>query len=182
MLKAVLASRMPWARATQIAASIGQGLAFVFGFIGLFYNPLLIFIAIFVYLAAAAEAQDAQVRGATASVLVGDVMITEFATLQRSANIDEVIERLLATTQREFPVVDSAGHLDGLLTRDDMIGALKERVPTLRSSALCARTYRNAYRQCLEDSLRLIRQANAPAPSGSCMEYTSHERQLSKAA
>lgn len=121
VLRAALASRLSWSRATQIAATIGQGLAFVFGFAGLFYNPLLIFIAIFVYLAATAEAQNAQIREVSSSVMIADVMITEFATLDRSATIDEAIDTLLATTQREFPVVDLAGHFEGLLTRDDMI-------------------------------------------------------------
>lgn len=83
VLRAALAARLSWSRATQIAAFIGQGLAFVFGFLGLFYNPLLIFIAIFVYLAASAEAQNAQIREVSGSVLVSDVMITEFATLDR---------------------------------------------------------------------------------------------------
>ncbi|TIQ84730.1 MAG: CBS domain-containing protein, partial [Mesorhizobium sp.] len=129
ILRAALASRLSWSRATQIAATIGQGLAFVFGFVGLFYNPLLIFIGIFVYLAAAAEAQNAQIREVATSVLVGDVMITEFARLERSATLDEAIEMLLATTQHDFPVTDSAGRLEGLVTRNDMIRALKEKGP-----------------------------------------------------
>src|SRR5207253_1028000 len=49
VLRALLATRLSYARATQIAASIGQGCAFIFGFIGLFGNPLLLFIALFVY-------------------------------------------------------------------------------------------------------------------------------------
>ena len=61
VLRALPAFRIRWARATQIAANIGQGFAFVLGFIGLFSNPILVFIAIFVYLAAAAEAQNAQI-------------------------------------------------------------------------------------------------------------------------
>ena len=41
----------------MIAARIGQGLAFLFGFLGLFYgSPILVFIAIFVFLAAQSEA------------------------------------------------------------------------------------------------------------------------------
>ena len=52
VLRALLAIKLGFVRATEIAASIGQGLAFLLGFIGLFYNPILIFIAIFVYLAA----------------------------------------------------------------------------------------------------------------------------------
>src|SRR5206468_1884548 len=45
VLRALLATRFSYARATQIAASIGQGFAFVFGFVGLLWNPFLIFIA-----------------------------------------------------------------------------------------------------------------------------------------
>ncbi|KXF76582.1 protease [Paramesorhizobium deserti] len=164
VLRAALASRLSWSRATQVAASIGQGLAFVFGFIGLFYNPLLIFIAIFVYLAAAAEAQNAQIRDVAGSVLVGDVMITEFARLQHGANIADAIEMLLATTQREFPVVDASGHLEGLLTRDDMIRALKERgAGTPVVSAMRTDIPKVHYRKHLRESLRLMQEANVPA-------------------
>ncbi|QFI69826.1 site-2 protease family protein [Sinorhizobium alkalisoli] len=164
VLRAALASRMSWSRATQVAATIGQGLAFVFGFVGLFYNPLLIFIGIFVYLAATAEAQNAQIRDLSDSVLVGDVMITEFARLERSASIDEAIESLLATTQREFPVVDGAGHFMGLLTRDDIIRNLKESgsaTPVVQAMRQDVPTVH--FRKRLEESLRLMQQANSPA-------------------
>jgi Zn-dependent protease/CBS domain-containing protein len=164
VLRAALASRMSWSRATQVAATIGQGLAFVFGFLGLLYNPILIFIAIFVYLAAAAEAQNAQIRDVASSVLVGDVMITDFARLDRSANIDEAIEALLATTQREFPVVDSAGHLEGLLTRDDMIRALKETGPGAPVVGVMRTDIPRIHRRAsLQESLRLMQEAGAPA-------------------
>ncbi|HXV31713.1 MAG TPA: site-2 protease family protein, partial [Sinorhizobium sp.] len=164
VLRAALASRLSWSRATQIAATIGQGLAFVFGFLGLFYNPLLIFIAIFVYLAATAEAQNAQIREVSDSVLVGDVMVTEFARLERSASIDEAIETLLATTQSEFPVVDSHGHFEGLLTRDDIIRTLKEKgaaTPVVYAMRQDVPTVH--FRKRLEESLRLMQEANSPA-------------------
>lgn len=164
ILRAALATRLSWSRATQVAATIGQGMAFVFGFVGLFYNPLLIFIGIFVYLAAAAEAQNAQIRQMATSVLVGDVMITEFARLERSATLHEAVEMLLATTQHEFPVVDSNGHLEGLVTRDDMIHALKEKGPDAPvASAMRTDIPQIHYRKCLEESLRLMQHANAPA-------------------
>jgi Zn-dependent protease/CBS domain-containing protein len=164
VLRALLGMRMPWSRATQIAATIGQGLAFVFGFIGLFYNPLLIFIGIFVYLAAAAEAQNASIREVASSVLVGDVMITKFASLQRSANIDQAIEMLLATTQSEFPVVDPDGRFEGLLTRNDMIRALKESgagtpvVSVMRTDIPTTHPRKN-----LQGSLRSMMEAGVPA-------------------
>src|SRR3984893_4503459 len=49
VLRALLAMAMPYAQATQVAAWIGQGLAVVFGIFGLFGNPLLIFIAFFIF-------------------------------------------------------------------------------------------------------------------------------------
>jgi Zn-dependent protease/CBS domain-containing protein len=164
VLRAALASRMSWARATQIAASIGQGLAFVFGFVGLFYNPFLIFIGIFVYLAAAAEAQDAQIRDVAASVLVGDVMVTDFVRLEGTANMDQAIEALLATTQREFPVVDSAGRLEGLLTRDDMIRALKEAGPGAPVASAMRTDIPSIHsRRSLSEGLRMMQQKSVPA-------------------
>ncbi|MEJ6846580.1 site-2 protease family protein [Sinorhizobium fredii] len=164
VLRAALASRLSWPRATQIAAMIGQGLAFVFGFVGLFYNPLLIFIAIFVYLAATAEAQNAQIREVSGSVLVSDVMITEFATLDRTASIDEAIEALLATTQREFPVVDASGHFEGLLTRDDMIRTLKEKGAAAPVVQVMRRDVpRIHHRKRLDEGLRLMQEASSPA-------------------
>src|SRR5437868_8673469 len=62
VLRALLATRLPYARATQIAATIGQGCAFVFGFIGLLGNPFLLFIAFFVYMGASQEAALAHLK------------------------------------------------------------------------------------------------------------------------
>src|SRR5215469_12889749 len=65
VLRALLAMAMPYARATQIAARIGQGLAIVFGVIGLFghpSNPLLIFIAFFIFAGAQQEAAMARAK------------------------------------------------------------------------------------------------------------------------
>lgn len=87
VLRALLAMRLGFGRATQIAASIGQGLAIVFGFAGLFYNPLLIFIAIFVYLAATSEAQATQIREVSSGILIGEAMITEFVRLPADARV-----------------------------------------------------------------------------------------------
>src|SRR5438132_4339536 len=69
VLRALLATHMNYARATQVAATVGQAFAFFFGIIGLFgvpgiynANPFLIFIAFFVYIGASQEAALAQMR------------------------------------------------------------------------------------------------------------------------
>jgi len=70
VLRALLAARLGHVRATEIAAMIGQGVAFVLGILGLFGNPLLILIAIFVYLAASAEARLVATRAMSRGVPV----------------------------------------------------------------------------------------------------------------
>ncbi len=127
VLRAVLATRMNHARATQIAATVGQGMAFVFGFLGLFYNPMLIVIAVFVYFGASQESALARMKDVSAGLPVSSAMVTSFRTLPENANIDSAIEALLATSQHEFPIVDAGGEVLGILTRHDMIRALKER-------------------------------------------------------
>ena len=55
VLRALLSYRLDRSRATRIAATIGQAVAFGLGFLGLFGNPMLLFIALFVFLAASHE-------------------------------------------------------------------------------------------------------------------------------
>ena len=129
VLRALLAMRMGNARATELAATIGQGFAVVFGIVGIFYNPLLIIIAVFIFLAASGEAAQAQLRAVAQGALVSDAMITEFQTLATNATVNDAAEALIRTTQTEFPIVDGAGRLRGVLTREAMIKAMKERGP-----------------------------------------------------
>ena len=65
-LRALLAMRLGRRRATAIAANVGQCLAILFGIIGFFYNPFLVFIGIFVYLGAQAEAGMVEMQSALA--------------------------------------------------------------------------------------------------------------------
>ena len=81
VLRAVLAMRMGPQRATRIAAKIGQGLAFGLGFLGLFGNPMLIFIAIFVYVAAAGESQESAFKAATTGMSARDAMETRVVSI-----------------------------------------------------------------------------------------------------
>jgi Zn-dependent protease/CBS domain-containing protein len=130
VLRAALAFRMSRRRATQIAARIGQAIAFAFGFLGLIGgNAILVFIAIFVFLAASAEAGDAGLRDAARRVPVDRAMVREFHSLGPQSIVDEATEALLSTTQHEFPVLDGQGHLRGFLSRNAMIKALKATGP-----------------------------------------------------
>jgi stage IV sporulation protein FB len=164
VLRALLAIRLGHVRATEIAASIGQVVAFGLGFLGLFGNPLLIFIAIFVYLAASSEAQLVAMRSMSRDVPVSAAMITQFAQLAPEAHIDEAVDTLLRTSQSEFPVVDAAGKLAGVLSRADMIRALKQLGPDAKvADAMTAEVPTISHRACLEEAVRLLQEKQAPA-------------------
>jgi Zn-dependent protease/CBS domain-containing protein len=129
VLRALLAMWVGNARATELAAGIGQGFAVMFAVLGIFYNPMLIVIALFIFLAASGEAAQAQLRAVAQGTLVSDAMITKFEALGTAATVNDAADALIRTTQTEFPIVDGAGRLRGVLTRDAMIKALKERGP-----------------------------------------------------
>jgi stage IV sporulation protein FB len=101
VLRALLASRMGYVRATEIAAFIGQGVAFALGFIGLLSNPMLIFIAIFVYLAASSEAHMVAIRA-----------------MARRRCLDEAFRLLQERSAPAVAVVDDSGRLVGLVTSE----------------------------------------------------------------
>jgi stage IV sporulation protein FB len=164
VLRALLATRLGFLRATEIAAFIGQGVAFALGFIGLFYNPLLIFIAIFVYLAAAAEAHMVAMRAMSRGVPVSSAMMTHYTTLAPEALVEDAVQTLLRTSQSEFPVVDAIGKPVGLLGRSDLIRALKQLSPDARVGDSMTTTLPTiGYRQHLEDAFRLLQEKSAPA-------------------
>jgi stage IV sporulation protein FB len=163
VLRAALAARLGYTRATEIAASIGQFAAFVLGFIGLFGNPLLIFIAIFVYLAAASEAQLVAVRAMSRGVPTGAAMMTQFATLAPDATIDQAVDLLLRTSQNEFPVVDGAGRPVGVLGRNELIKALKERGPEIAVADAMTAIPTVGHRSCLDEAFRVLQEQSAPA-------------------
>jgi stage IV sporulation protein FB len=164
VLRALLASRLGHVRATEIAATIGQWTAFGLGFLGLFYNPMLIFIAIFVYLAAASEAHMVSLRAMSRDVPVTAAMVTQLATLTGDEHIDAAVETLLQTSQTEFPVVDGNRRLIGVVGRAEIIKALRALGPTAPVSDVMVKdipTIERSHR--LEEAFRLLQEKSVPA-------------------
>ena len=120
VLRAALAFNMDYARATRVAANIGQGLAILIGVLGLLGNPFLILIALFIFIAAAGESGYVETRALTRDYRARDAMISSYETLSVDEDLDAAAKKLLQSTQQEFPIVDAAGQLHGVLTRENL--------------------------------------------------------------
>jgi len=64
-------------------------------------------------------------------ITVGDIMVTELATVKENAGLSETIEYMRAKGVRRVPVVDKGGGLVGILTLDDLLELLAEELLAL---------------------------------------------------
>ena len=138
VLRALLALRLDYVRATQIAATVGQGMAFLFGIVGLFSNPFLVFIAFFVWIGAQQEASMVQMKYALGGIPVRQAMQTEFTTLGPGDRLRTAVGHILSGAQTDFPVLDGE-RVTGILTRTDLFSALSRNSEDLRVDAVMRR-------------------------------------------
>lgn len=143
VLRALLAMRLDYVRATRIAASIGQGLAWVIGFVGLFSNPFFLFIALFVWIGAAQEASQVRFKSALAGLPVRRVMVTDFRAVAPDDTLARAVEHILAGCQEDFPVVE-AGRPVGILRRTELLAGLSRVGPDARVADVMERRFRTA--------------------------------------
>jgi len=130
VLRSLLAMRMEYARATRIAARIGQGMAVLFGFAGLFGNPMLLLIALFVWIGAGQEAAAVEMKSSFSGARVREAMLTDFRTLSPRETVGDAARLLLAGSQQDFPVVEN-GRVVGVLTHVRLFEALQGSNPDM---------------------------------------------------
>ena len=162
-LRALLAERTDYVRATRIATTVGRGMALLFGTVGLFVNPVLIFIALFVWMGASAEASSVSMRAVLAGTPVSRAMLTDFRVVDGDSPLQHAVELMLAGSQHHFPVV-ADDRLVGLLTREALMGALAERGSSAPIREVMARRFRTAEpREMLDTVFTRMQTGEAPA-------------------
>ena len=135
VLRALLAAVMPHARATALAVSIGQGLAWLLGLAGLLTgNFIWIFVAIFIYAGAAQEGRMIQVKNVLQGLRVRDAFSRRALALSPDDPVSRAADLTFESFQADFPVCSLGEICDGsaimgLLTHTDLIRALKQRRP-----------------------------------------------------
>ena len=135
VLRALLAMKLDYVKATQIAATIGQGLALIFGLVGLFGNATLLFIAFFIWIGASQESSATQMKNAISGIPVGRAMLTDYQSLSPRDPLSRMAQLILAGSQHDFPVIDN-NRVVGVVTRDDFLVALTQHGQNIAISAV----------------------------------------------
>ena len=163
VLRAFLAMRMDYVRATQIAATIGQGMAMLFGLIGLFGNASLLFIAFFIWIGASQEAGMTQMKNAISVIPVGRAMLTDYKSLSPRDTLARMSQLILSGSQHDFPVIDN-DRVVGIVTRDDFIMALTRHGEGIAISAIMKKDLPevDSY-EMVENALMRIQESGVPA-------------------
>lgn len=180
VLRAVLAMRMGARRATAVAARIGQGFALLFMLLGAFYNPILVFVGLFILFAAASEEQSAAFAGFATRLKVRDAMEPSPILLAAGEPLSKAVDALLSSAQKEFPVLDGQGRIAGILDRDLMILGLRDQGATTPVGAVMRPSQPLFTDQPLIDAFTRMRGTGAKAevvlePSGKVAGILTNE-------
>ena len=132
VLRAVLALWLPYVQATRIASTIGQAIALLFGLLGLFNNNvMLMFVALFVFLAAAEERALIQLgilnradlvmalQQHGVDVPVGEVLRHDDEYADAAEPLEDAIQRMRERGRSALPVLHQGG-LVGLITLENV--------------------------------------------------------------
>ncbi len=163
VLRAALAMKMPYAKATRTAATIGQGMAVIFVLFGLFFGHyMLMFIAFFVWIGASNEAQDAEEDSLLTGLSVRDAMLTDYRRLTPEDTAQNTVQLILQGWQADFPVI-AEGQFVGIVTRQDVFTALETGGFTQPvSTFMRTGTPHSSADEPLEAAMATLRASNLP--------------------
>lgn len=129
VLRALLATRIDYVRATEVAARIGQLLAVMLAILGFYTNGMLMLIALFIYIGAQQETVFAQVHSILSNVPAREAMRTHFMSLTPDSPLSKAFDEAIASSQHDFPVVGGDQTLCGMVYHADLLSALNHQPP-----------------------------------------------------
>lgn len=123
ILRALFSFRMDKLKATRLAKITGQAFALTFMIVGLFINPFLVIIGIFVFLGASAEYKTLKFTELLKFYTVSEAIITDYHTVHPEAPLEKAAEQLLHH-QINGIIVTRGNEPLGILTKNDIIKGL----------------------------------------------------------
>lgn len=119
ILRALLARSQPHAKATRTAARVGVWFAVLFAIVGVFSNPMLLLLALFIYMAAKGESRISILADLLEGFTATDLAITDLPKVEADTEIYEFTDRML-TDRRTAYIVTEDGVVVGAVTLDDV--------------------------------------------------------------
>jgi Zn-dependent protease len=126
VFRSVLSFKLPRHIATRIAASVGQFIAILFVVGGFFVNPFLIFIGLFIFLGAQAEAEMTANKYVLSGYKVRDVIMVNYHTVDAFDSLSVPVSLLLGGQAKNFIVMHD-NQVVGTLSREELIKGLSEK-------------------------------------------------------
>ncbi|MFO7966355.1 MAG: site-2 protease family protein [Archaeoglobaceae archaeon] len=119
ILRGFLAKKMSFVSATQSAASVGKAFAVMLGILGIFANPWLILIALFIYMGASEEEKMVVEKGTLSKRKIRDIMTEDPITVSPQITVNDFINIIFKNKHPGYPVVDG-DKIVGLITLQDV--------------------------------------------------------------
>jgi Zn-dependent protease len=129
VVRALLATRMEYGRATKTAATIGKIIAVFMAIIGIFINIWLTLVAIFIYMGASQEEKTVEMSLALEGLTVKDIMSTPVVTVPPDMPLDDLSDYMMIHKHMGYPVTENS-KLVGIVTVTDLHGHKKNSVST----------------------------------------------------
>ena len=116
VLRALLARERPYAEATRTAAAVGKGMAILLAVVAvLLWAPLMLLVAMFVYVAAGAESRATVVRDLLRGMTARELMSSDVRTVTPETTVAEFLDRVVTERTVAYPVMDGET-VTGLVT------------------------------------------------------------------
>ncbi|MCQ8905441.1 MAG: CBS domain-containing protein [Methanothermobacter sp.] len=125
ILRAILAERLSYIRATRIASNLGKIIAVIMAVTGLFYNFFLILIGFFIYIGAEQEYQATLISSLLDGIMVADIMTEDPVTLRPDMTVKDALDVMFREKHMGYPVTED-GELRGIVTFHDISDARRD--------------------------------------------------------
>jgi Zn-dependent protease/CBS domain-containing protein len=125
IFRALLAFKFDRAKATRIAATVGQILAVGFMIGGFYGDPFLIFIGLFIFFGAQSESRYAQAQSILKKATLRQILIKQPPMMSGTLSIREAAQQLLTTQNKDFLVIADNNPV-GTIGREQIIRAIAE--------------------------------------------------------
>lgn len=127
VIRALLAFRLNYVRATKIASIIGKFIATLFIFLGiLVMNPFLPLIGLFIIFSANTEEYYLQLKSLVKDVRLIDVIMHDYASLDAAMNVEQAVNTVSNNDKKYFLLLDQDMPI-GTLHRVEMIKAAADK-------------------------------------------------------